>query len=96
MTIETLINKIKDLGLDKYAFLSVGSIGRGDRRISIVENGGAYDVYISNERGYVDKEGEGLTESRACEMVFSFFEEAKALYEYYEAKGTLEENGYYS
>lgn len=94
MSIKNLKDILVCLELDKYAYLSINDIGRGPRRISIVEENGQFDVYASNERGYVTKAGESLSEKDACEMVIQLFQDEKYLYDYYESKGKLEENGY--
>lgn len=96
MTIKNIKDTIICLGLDQYAFLSINNIDRGPRRISVIENNDKYDIYISNERGDVLKEAENLQEAEACETIIKLFESAKNLYEYYESKGKLEENGYYN
>ncbi|MBQ6456860.1 MAG: hypothetical protein IJH95_08155 [Mogibacterium sp.] len=95
MTVKKLKDILACLKLDKYAYLSINEIGRGPRRISIVGENDKYDVFTSNEKGNVTKEGENLSEKDACEMVIKIFQDEKYLYDYYESKGILEENGYY-
>lgn len=96
MNKKSLEEMLTCLELIKYAYLCVDHIGRGPRRISIVENNNKFDVYTSNERGSVLKKGENLSEKEACELVVRLFETAKRVYEKYEKEGSLEESGYYT
>ena len=95
MNINNLRDHLKCMDLEKYAFLNVNCIGRGERNISIVENNGKFDVYFSGERGSLTKKGENLPEKEACEMVIDYFETVKSIYDYYNEKGTAEENGFH-
>ena len=95
MNLNNLRNIIKEMHLDGLADLHINDIGRGEGKMSIVQENGAYSVYVSNERGAIAKRGQNLSEEDACKLVIAMLERTRRLAEYYESKGKSEENGFH-
>ena len=90
MKVEKLKDMLVCMGLNEYAKLVIGYIGRGDHKVSIVKEGDYYNVYTSSEKGQPYIQGEKLSENDACEEVISIFNEYKNEYEYFVRKGIID------
>ena len=60
-------------GLEGYFELYIDEISNAERSISVVKENDNYVVYMSWERGHIDKMGEYNSEEEVCQRVISMY-----------------------